>query len=110
MSWIDTPLVQEAKADFSAFRQMLNSMPGPLSKTTSVDACTKAFITGLERRRRHVFVPGWVGLVGQLRTLVNSRIGTRDTLAQAVHLVPQMDAEIAQLGRSTSARNVGAPS
>ncbi|MDI9976831.1 SDR family oxidoreductase [Rhodococcus sp. IEGM 1307] len=110
MSWIDTPLVREAKADFSAFRQMLNSMPGPLSKTTSVDACVKAFIQGLERRQRHVFVPGWVGIIAQLRTLVNSRIGTHDTLAQASQLVPRMDAEIARLGRSTSARNVGAAS
>ncbi|MGW4772625.1 SDR family oxidoreductase [Nocardia sp. NPDC004278] len=110
MSWIDTPLVQEAKKDFPAFQQMLKSLPGPLSKTTSVDACTKAFVKGLERRSRHVFVPGWVGLIGQARTLVNSRIGTRSTLKQAAHLVPQMDAEIAQLGRSTSARNVGAPS
>jgi NAD(P)-dependent dehydrogenase (short-subunit alcohol dehydrogenase family) len=106
MSWIDTPLVQEAAEDFPAFRHMLNSLPGPLNRTTSVDACAQAFVKGLQRRRRHVFVPGWVGLIGLVRTFVNSRIATRATLKQAAHLVPQMDAEIARLGRSTSARNV----
>ena len=106
MSWIDTPLVREATKDWPAFQQMLTSLPGPLKKTTSVAACVDAFVTGLARRRRHVFVPGWVGMIAQARTLVNSRIGTRDTLKQAATLVPQMDAEIAELGRSTSSRNL----
>ncbi len=48
MSWIDTPLVQDAKQDLSAFSEMLATLPGPLSKTTSVDACVSAFVKGIE--------------------------------------------------------------
>ena len=39
MSWIDTPLVRESKADLSTFREMIAKLPGPLKKTTSVEKC-----------------------------------------------------------------------
>jgi len=105
MSWIDTPLVQDAKRDLSAFTEMLEKMPGPLRKTTSVDACADAFIEGLERRKRHVYVPGWVGAVAKGRSVVNSRIGERASLNHVPRLLPLMDEEVRRLGRSTSARN-----
>jgi NAD(P)-dependent dehydrogenase (short-subunit alcohol dehydrogenase family) len=54
MSWIDTPLVQEAKSDLPAFREMLSKLPGPLSKTTSVEACGEAFVKGIEARKRQI--------------------------------------------------------
>jgi NAD(P)-dependent dehydrogenase (short-subunit alcohol dehydrogenase family) len=44
MSWIDTPLVRDSKADQSTFSEMLSKMPGPLGKTTSVEACGEAFV------------------------------------------------------------------
>jgi len=106
MSWIDTPLVQDAKKDLSAFNQMLKSLPYPLGKTTSVDKCVNAFVKGIEERKRRVYVPGWVGLIAKGRTIVNSPIGERDTRKAAPTLVPLMDEEVARLGRSTSARNV----
>src|SRR4029079_9814339 len=46
MSWIDTPLVRESKADLSTVREMLASLPGPLAKTTSVEKCGDAFVKG----------------------------------------------------------------
>jgi NAD(P)-dependent dehydrogenase (short-subunit alcohol dehydrogenase family) len=106
MSWIDTPLVRDAKKDLSAFNQMVASLPGPLSKTTSVDSCVKAFVKGIEGRKRHVYVPGWVGTIAKSRTLLNSSIGDRETLKNVPRLLPLMDEEVARLGRSTSARNV----
>jgi NAD(P)-dependent dehydrogenase (short-subunit alcohol dehydrogenase family) len=106
MSWIDTPLVQDAKRDLTAFNEMLKSLPGPLSKTTSVDACVAAFVDGLERRKRHVYVPGWVGAIAKGRTAVTSRIGERETLKHVPRLLPLMDEEVRRLGRSTSARNL----
>ena len=105
MSWIDTPLVQDAKADLGSFNEMLAALPGPLGKTTSVDACVDAFVDGLAKRKRRVFVPGWVGVIAQLRALVVSRFGDRESLKNASTLMPRMDAEVAALGRSTSARN-----
>ncbi len=106
MSWIDTPLVQDAKRDLTAFNQMLKSLPGPLSKTTSVEACVTAFVDALVRRKRHVYVPGWVGAIAKGRTAVTSRIGERETLKHVPRLLPLMDEEVRRLGRSTSARNL----
>ena len=67
MSWIDTPLVQDAKAELSMFDQMLASLPGPLRKTSSVDACGTAFVKGIEGRKRRIYCPGWVGVFRWLR-------------------------------------------
>ena len=105
MSWIDTPLVQDAKKDLSAFKQMLDGLPYPLNKTAKVEACTKAFVEGLEKRSRHIYVPGWVGAIARSRTLVTSPLGDRGTLKQVPRLLPLMDEEVRRLGRSTSARN-----
>jgi NAD(P)-dependent dehydrogenase (short-subunit alcohol dehydrogenase family) len=105
MSWIDTPLVQDAKNDLGSFNDMLAALPGPLGKTTSVQACVDAFVEGLIKRKRRVYVPRWVGIIAKLRAVMVSKIGDRETLKQAPTLMPKMDAEVAALGRSTSARN-----
>jgi NAD(P)-dependent dehydrogenase (short-subunit alcohol dehydrogenase family) len=104
MSWIDTPLVRDSKADMPAFQEMLNSLPGPLGKTTSVDECGKAFVAGIEGRKSHIYCPGWVGLFRWLKPLLSSRIGELPTRKSAPELLPKMDAEVAALGRSMSAR------
>jgi NAD(P)-dependent dehydrogenase (short-subunit alcohol dehydrogenase family) len=106
MSWIDTPLVQDAKSDLPSFREMLSSLPGPLGKTIPLERCAEAFADGLERRTRRVYVPRWVALLAWLKPLATSRFGEREPLKQVPHLLPMMDAEVAELGRSTSARNV----
>jgi NAD(P)-dependent dehydrogenase (short-subunit alcohol dehydrogenase family) len=106
MSWIDTPLVRDAKDDLPSFRKMMASAPYPINKTTSVEACAKAFVAGIEGRKRTVFVPGWVGAAKRLRNLINSPIGERDTLKHTRKLLPLMDEEVRRLGRSTSSRNV----
>jgi NAD(P)-dependent dehydrogenase (short-subunit alcohol dehydrogenase family) len=106
MSWIDTPLVQDAKRDLSAFRKMIDSLPGPLSKTSDVQSCVDAFVKGLEQRSRRVFVPRWVGQIHRVRSLLTSPLGELSTLKKVPEILPQMDAEVARLGRSTSARNV----
>jgi hypothetical protein len=87
-----------------AFRDMLNSLPGPLGKTTSVQKCGEAFVAGIENRKRHIFVPGWVGLFRWLKPFLSTRFGEAPTLKTAPQLLPKMDAEVAALGRSMSAR------
>jgi NAD(P)-dependent dehydrogenase (short-subunit alcohol dehydrogenase family) len=104
MMWIDTPLVRESKAELASFREMINRMPGPLSKTTSVEKCGEAFIKGIEGRKRQVNCPGWVGVMRWLKPLMSTRIGEATTLKSVPELLPQMDAEVAALGRSMSAR------
>lgn len=105
MSWIDTPLVQDAKKDLKAFDQMLTKFPYPINRTTSVDACVRAFVKGLEKRSRHVYVPGWVGAIAQGRNIATSRLVEREMRRHVRTLLPQMDEEVRRLGRSTSARN-----
>ena len=46
---------------------MLSKLPGPLSKTTSVEKCGEAFVKGIEGRKRHINCPGWVGLLRWLK-------------------------------------------
>ena len=106
MSWIDTPLVQDAKRDSSGFRELLDSLPFPLNRTTDVQSCVDGFVRGLERRQRRVFVPRWVGQVHRLRTVVTTRLGEGATLRHAPEILEKMDEDLTRLGRSTSARNV----
>jgi hypothetical protein len=104
MSWIDTPLVRESKADLASFREMITRLPGPLKKTTSVEQCGEAFIKGIEGRRRQINCPGWVGAMRWLRPILGTSFGESQTLKSVPELLPQMDAEVAALGRSMSAR------
>lgn len=104
MLWIDTPLVQEAKSDLPSFRKMLDAMPGPLGNTTSVEACGKAFVKGIENRKRYVFCPGYVGLLRWAKPLLTTRLVEAAMMKPVPELLPQMDAEVEALGRSMSAR------
>ena len=104
MLWIDTPLVQDAKSDLPSFRKMLDALPGPLGKTTSVEACGKAFVKGIERRKRYVYCPDYVSVLRWIKPLLATRLGESTTLKSVPELLPQMDAEVEALGRSLSAR------
>ncbi len=109
MSWIDTPMVQDAKRDLGAFREMLERLPGPLGATTSVEACAEAFVRGIERRAARVNVPGWVELLRWLKPVLTSRLAARQARRDSERTLPLMDEEVARLGRSASAR-VSVPS
>ena len=104
MSWIDTPLVQDAKADLSTFREMLTKMPGPLKQTTTVAKCGEAFVKGIEGRKKRIYCPDWVGLFRWIRPVVATPLAERDIRKFTPELLPRLDAEAAALGRSTSAR------
>jgi NAD(P)-dependent dehydrogenase (short-subunit alcohol dehydrogenase family) len=104
MSWIDTPLVQDAKSDLSTFRVMLSKMPGPIKQTTTVDKCGAAFVKGIEGRKSRIYCPDWVGLFRWIRPVVATPLGERDIRKFTPELLPKLDAEAAALGRSTSAR------
>jgi hypothetical protein len=104
MSWIDTPLVRESKADLSTVREMLASLPGPLAKTTSVEKCGDAFVRGIEARKRRINCPGWVEVLRWIRPLLATRMVEAQTAKTASELLPKLDAEVAALGRSMSTR------
>ncbi|HEU4363273.1 MAG TPA: SDR family NAD(P)-dependent oxidoreductase, partial [Mycobacterium sp.] len=103
MSWIDTALVRDARADMPSAAENLAKLPWPLNRTTSVAACGEAFVRGIERRRTRVYCPGWVGLLRWLKPFLSTAVAEAPIRKEAGALVPRMDAEVAALGRSTSA-------
>jgi NAD(P)-dependent dehydrogenase (short-subunit alcohol dehydrogenase family) len=106
MSWIDTPLVQDTKADLPSFAEMLKKLPWPLNQTTTVDKCADAFVKGIEERRTRIYCPSWVGLFRWLKPVLSTPVGELPIRKNTAELLPQMDAEVAALGRSLSASNV----
>jgi NAD(P)-dependent dehydrogenase (short-subunit alcohol dehydrogenase family) len=105
MSWIDTALVRDTKADLPSFGELLAALPWPLSTTTSVDKCAAAFVKGIEGRKDRVYCPDWVSLFRWLKPVLSTRVGEFPVRRGAAKLMPQMDAEVAALGRSTSQYN-----
>jgi NAD(P)-dependent dehydrogenase (short-subunit alcohol dehydrogenase family) len=103
MSWIDTDLVRDTKVDLPSFREMLRRLPWPLNLTTSVEACTAAFVAGIEGRKSHVYCPYWVRLFRWLKPVLATPPGEFAIRRFTAELLPRMDAEVAALGRSTSA-------
>jgi hypothetical protein len=102
MSWIDAPLVRESKQDLSTVRDMLESMR--LGRTTSVRKCGIAFVKGIKRRKRRINFPCWVGLGRWLSPLLASRVAERQVMGPIEVTLTRLDAEVAALGRSMSAR------
>ncbi|OBJ57428.1 SDR family oxidoreductase [Mycobacterium sp. 1423905.2] len=107
MSWVDTAMVRDTKADLPAFSEMLARLPWPLSLTTSVDKCAAAFVKGIEERKERVYCPGWVGLFRWLKPVLSTRLGEAPIRKTAAELMPRMDAEVAALGRFTSSYTQG---
>jgi NAD(P)-dependent dehydrogenase (short-subunit alcohol dehydrogenase family) len=105
MSWIDTAMVRDTKADLSTFGEMLSKLPFPLNKTTSVESCGAAFVKGIEGRKTRVYCPSWVGAVRWLRPVLSTVVGEAPVRRFVPDLLPRMDAEVAALGRSTSAHS-----
>ncbi|MBS4730428.1 SDR family oxidoreductase [Mycobacterium sp. SM1] len=103
MSWIDTPMVRDSKADLTTFTEMLAKLPYPLNRTTSVQKCARAFVKGIEGRKRRINSPGWVGLLRWLRPVLSTPVAEAPVRRFVPDLLPRMDAEVAALGRSTSA-------
>jgi len=104
MSWIDTALVQDCRADLPTFREMLANLPRPLCNTTSVQKCGETLVAGIESRKAHINCPGWTGLFRWLRPVLSTRLAERRVSRLGRDLLPRMDAEVAALGRCTSSR------
>jgi hypothetical protein len=84
--------------------EALSSLPVSLGKLTAVDDCAGAFVTGIERRKRRIYCPGWVGAMYWLRPLFATRAYDLVGKKTRADLLARLDAEVAALGRSTSAR------
>ena len=105
MSWINTALVRDSEADLPAFGEMLARFPWPLNKTTTVDKCADAFVKGIEGRKSRIYRPRWVAAFRWLKPVLSTPVGELPIRKTGAELLPQLDAEVAALGRSTSAYN-----
>ncbi|GBG37598.1 SDR family oxidoreductase [Mycobacterium montefiorense] len=105
MSWIDTALVRDTKADLPSFGTLLKRLPWPLSKTTDVDSCAAAFVKGIEGRKDRIYCPRWVAAFRWLKPVLSTRLGELPVRRTTSELMAAMDAEVVALGRSTSAYN-----
>jgi NAD(P)-dependent dehydrogenase (short-subunit alcohol dehydrogenase family) len=103
-SWIDTAMVREAEHDLGAFRDMRSRLPWPAHATTPVERCAQLIVDGAEQRRDRIFIPKSARLLFWLRNLLTTRAGEALLTRDAAATVPKMDAEVAAMGRSVSAR------
>jgi NAD(P)-dependent dehydrogenase (short-subunit alcohol dehydrogenase family) len=94
MLFVDTDLVRDIQADLPSTRDALRRAAMP------VDACARAFVTGLERRRRRVYLPRGLGAVQVLRGLLHTAAGDWRLRRSARTSVPEAEREVLALGRS----------
>jgi NAD(P)-dependent dehydrogenase (short-subunit alcohol dehydrogenase family) len=104
MSWIDTALVRNGKADVPTFSEMLSKLPAPLCHITSVQKCGETLAAGIEGRRIRINCPAWTGLFRWLRPALSTPLAERRMSHFSRDLLPRMDAEIAARDRTTSSR------
>ena len=103
MSWIDTPMVQDAKSDLRRSRSCSRSARPP-GKTITVEQCAEAFVDGLAKRSAtSTYRGGWVRRL--VPAVVTSRVGDRGTLTHVPTILPLMDEEVAPPRPVDSARN-----
>lgn len=105
MSWIETAMVQDSKADLPTFAEMLSKLPYPFNHTTSAHKCARAFVKGIDKRKRRINCPRWVAAARWLKPVLSTRVGEAPVRRFVPDLLPRMDAEVAALGRSTSAHS-----
>lgn len=104
MSWIDTDLVRDAQHEVSTFNTMLQKLPWPMHSITSLDACVAAFVRGIDKRQRRIYVPLSVGLMNAIRPITHSPLVELVMKRMAGPIMPKLEEEIRALGRSVSAR------
>jgi NAD(P)-dependent dehydrogenase (short-subunit alcohol dehydrogenase family) len=107
MLWVDTAMVRDSQADLPSFKEMLDGLPGPLSRTTSLQKCGGLFVKGIEDRKRRINCPRWVGLLRWLKPVLSTAVGEAQSGKNVADLLPRMDAEVAALGRCTSVHTEG---
>lgn len=106
-SWIDTDLVRDTRRDLKSFDRTLGKLPGPFGSVTSVQECAAAFVDGIAKRRRKIYVPRSLAPLAAVRQLFWSAASDRAMAKQLARRVPEMEAEVRGLGRSFGEHSVG---
>jgi NAD(P)-dependent dehydrogenase (short-subunit alcohol dehydrogenase family) len=108
-SWVETDLVRDLWDDLPVLGRMLLRLPGPLGVSMTAATCAEAFVDGIERRRRRVYVPRTLAAVQAMRTLFAGPAAEIVLRRRARALVPELEREVAQLGRPFGRHSTEAP-
>jgi NAD(P)-dependent dehydrogenase (short-subunit alcohol dehydrogenase family) len=99
-SWIDTDMVRGVTHDLATFRQTRELLPWPAHSTTSVEECARRIADGIVRRSARIYVPRGVLAANLARALIASPLALRLMRGRLATLVPELEREVQQLGRS----------
>ena len=80
--WVSTPLVTEG-ALHPGFVRLRATMPGPMNSETAPADAARAIVDGMVRRKRRIFIPGWLRLLYALRALLHLPFAERELLQAA---------------------------
>lgn len=97
--WIDTDIVRGAEDDLPTFRAIRKKLPYPANSTTDLDECVEAILRGFAKRKTRVYVPRGVIVANWTKAFVNSPVGAAIVLRIAKKHVPDLEREVAALGR-----------
>ncbi len=98
--FIDTDLVRDQASDLESVGTFMGMLPRAFGAVTPVGDCAEAFVAAIERRRRTVYVPRILALLGPLRTLLWSPVVQALIAWRTGALVPALEREVQALGRS----------
>lgn len=80
--WVSTPLITEG-ALHPGFVRLRATMPGPMNSETAPADAARAIVDGMVRRKRRIFIPGWLRLLYALRALLHLPFAERELLQAA---------------------------
>jgi NAD(P)-dependent dehydrogenase (short-subunit alcohol dehydrogenase family) len=103
-SRVDTDMTRDIYEEVPTIRLAMRAM-GP---AVSAQQCAAAFVAGIERRRRRIYVPRWIWLVQGLRTVINAGAMQALMARVAAGAAVRTDAEVGALGRSFGRHSVEA--
>jgi NAD(P)-dependent dehydrogenase (short-subunit alcohol dehydrogenase family) len=80
--WVRTPLVEEG-ALHPGFVRLRATMPSFLNKETSAQETARVIVNAISKRKRRVFIPGWLRFLFALRALLHLSFAERELVKAA---------------------------
>lgn len=99
-SWIDTDLVRDQQDELPYFRKALAIDPWFLGKITTLSECALILADGIDLRLRRIYIPDFVRWMHAFRFLMVSRLWDSVVGFVAGRMIPGMNTEVRDLGRS----------
>ncbi|WP_037106589.1 short-chain dehydrogenase/reductase [Rhodococcoides fascians] len=92
-AWIRTPMFA-AQNEIDAVRDGIQKLPWPFNVVTDVDECAEAFVSGIEHRKRKIYVPAALAGVDKVRGLFTGRLWDIAVGLRASSTVPELERDV----------------